>query len=320
MDGVPTITVVSPSDAIRATDPADVAAAMRWLSDVTGWVCEPADGWDDVAENGAAGDPELRAEVLTRALESSDAVFCSAGGDHAHELLEHLDLERLAAAPGWFVGTSDNSMLAVALASVGVTAFCGPDLKVVPGLDGVAELGAARPLDFAYTRAELTSLFTRAGTEVSLPLPPGPSGEVRALRSGNAQGRLVAVNLRCLLKLAAVPGWWPADLLDGAVLLVEGFSAGADDYTSMLDELAGLGVLDRVAALGFGWLYAVDGPGGDGRFDAVAAAALELTPEPTPVWRLPLFGHRCPHAVLPTGAPARLVDGALSVRWPRTSR
>lgn len=100
------------------------------------------------------------------------------------------------------------------------------------------------------------------------------------------------------------------------MLLLEGLHADAAEWVAMLEALAATGTLERAAAVGFGWLHGVEGPDGDGRFDDVAEAALSLTSPRTPVWQLGVFGHRCPHAVLPQGAPVRLVDGALEVRWP----
>jgi muramoyltetrapeptide carboxypeptidase LdcA involved in peptidoglycan recycling len=99
-------------------------------------------------------------------------------------------------------------------------------------------------------------------------------------------------------------------------LCLEAFRDDAQRFAGLLEELAATGVLDHVAALGIGWLHGVQAPGGCGRFDVVADAALSLTSSSTPVHQLGVFGHRCPHAVLPVGAPARLVDGELSVRWP----
>lgn len=309
---MPSVAVIATSDALSDEALEEVRHAADWAQRALGWDVTLGEGLDERHAWGGAGTPLRRAERLAQALGDFDAVMCAGGGDHAAEILDHLDLGAVAGRT--FVGTSDNAVLGVALARAGARAFCGPDLRQsLLGRGADPQPGVARSLDFVYTQQELRHLFDSAPGWREVPLPPQSSGLRRALRKGDARGRLVSMNLRGLLKLAGTP-WWPADLLDGSILLLE---KGSGDYNRVVAELFALhqtGALSTVAAVCLGWLKSFDNVPRRTNLEQVVAATLDLTS--VPVWHLGLFGHRCPHALLPFGAPAELRDGHLYVEWP----
>lgn len=303
------LTVVAVSKPVSA---APVHAGAAVLGDDPGWAVTVDETVGAGPHSwGGAGTPAARAAALRGALTGgSDAVFCAAGGDHAVEILDHIDFTEIAAGPhGAFVGTSDNTIVAAVAAEAGVTAFCGPDLASDARGTREAQLGRSRPFDFASTRTAIRTMFHPGHRQLAPPqMLAGWVGPIAD--RGAASGQLVAVNLPSLLRLAGTR-WWPSRLLDGAVLLIERDATSADAVVADIVQLSQLGVLDRVAGLGIGWLENLD----MAAFGQIAVAAADLCP--APVWKIGVFGHRCPHLLLPYGAHCTVTAaGETWATWP----
>jgi muramoyltetrapeptide carboxypeptidase LdcA involved in peptidoglycan recycling len=189
------------------------------------------------------------------------AVWCSMGGDHSNQLLEHLDFGIIRRHPKVFVGYADNTVLHAAIGALaGVVTFHGTGV-----LTGLGEYPEVLPM----TRGEILRALTRAEPLGALPAASAWTDESmrwseredlsrprtlrdgegwEAWREGEAVGALEGGCIASLMHLAGTK-WWPD--FGGAVLLVETSEhwyppSKADAHLTDLDHL---GVFDVISAL-----------------------------------------------------------------------
>jgi muramoyltetrapeptide carboxypeptidase len=214
-----------------------------------------------------------------------DAILCARGGYGCDRILSRLDAVAVRAAAKPLVGYSDvTALLAWQRRRAGLMGFHGPMLD--RGAD----------VDPGAWDALLAMLRGQA------PLPFVLRGEGRG--GGEATGRLAGGSLTLVAAGIGTP--WEVDAR-GAILLLEDRGELPYRVDRMLRQLAGAGVLARVAGVGLGdFSTCVDARYPDLAVDEVIDEVLAPLGVPR-VTRLP-FGHVRGNFPWPTGARATL-DG-----------
>jgi muramoyltetrapeptide carboxypeptidase LdcA involved in peptidoglycan recycling len=225
------IAVLSPSFAAAGAYPAVHDQAMRRLAEVTGLVPVEFPTTRDVNAS-----PKARAADVNAAFADSRirAILAVIGGEDQITVIPHLDPELARRDPKPFLGTSDNTNLHHWLWAHGIASFYGGSSQV--------HLGPGPGVDDVHARSLLAALMTGERLEIT---DPGESEDVgidwedpRALESfgerestepwswhgperlvtGQTWGGCIEV-IEWILTAGRFP--FPADILDGGVLLIE---------------------------------------------------------------------------------------------------
>lgn len=238
----------------------------------------------------AASAPQ-RLDELHAALAdpSVKAVMAIRGGYGVMHLLDRVDWSLVARNPKILVGISDITPLLNGLVDRAATmALHGP---VAVGLGGRTDDESVDRLLAAMTVAE--------------PLPPLTAegdAEQYCLSPGNARGRICGGNLSLIAATVGTP--YQLRTM-GRILLVEDVGEPPYRIDRLLTQLRLAGMLESVAALGFGEMLGCEAADGVpyGLRDVVRDAVADL---PLPVlWGLP-FGHGSRNWAFPIGAQAVL--------------
>jgi muramoyltetrapeptide carboxypeptidase len=261
--------------------------------------------------------PQARAEDLHAAFADPDVavVLAAIGGDHAAELLPHLDYQLIRANPKLFQGYSDLTVLHWALLGrAGLITFYGPAL--------LPELGE-HPTVLPYTDTWLRDAwfgttplrFAPATTwtdefldwdrrqDRTRPRDLRPSGGWVTIREGRAEGQLVAGCLETICRhLKGSPAWLD---LRGALLVLETSEEVPPPHRvdAYLAELADAAVFDQVTGLVVARPYGYD--------QAQALRLWSVVASRTEASGVPALGNvECGHAdpmlTLPIGVRARV--------------
>ncbi len=129
-----------------------------------------------------------------------------------------------------------------------------------------------------------------------------PNGPRKTIRRGQAEGKLLGGNLRCLLKLAGTP-YWP-DFGD-AILFIEAYQITPKACHTAFHQLAQMGVFDQISGVVVGYIDSMQRDSRKGLF--MEDVLLQVCQD----WNFPIlktndFGHNCPNAVLPVGGRASM--------------
>lgn len=269
-----------------------------------------------------AGMPKERARDLMGFFtdDGVDAIWAAIGGDHACQLLPHLDWSLIAAHPKVHIGFSDITVLNVAIwAMTGLVTFNGPAL-----MDEIAEcpappeyavralqrvVGTAAPAGAVEPAAAWTEerLDWTTGADLARARAYRPSKGWTWLRGGRAEGVLVGGCLDSLQHLRGTPYFPRAADLAGAILFWE----TSEDKPSpewvdgVLQDYENMGVLAQLGGMLVGRPY--------GYSDAEKGVLREVILDRTRRYRFPIvtdmdFGHTAPQMTLPVGCRAR-IDG-----------
>lgn len=246
-----------------------------------------------------AGHDEDRGADLQTAIDGDNAaIWALRGGYGTFRTLQHVDLAPLVDRPRPFIGFSDNTVIHLALLSMGVVSFHGPHA-------GYQHFPAA-------TEQAFRSVLMSAGSPGRLPLPRG--AQPRALVGGVAEGRLVGGNLAMLAAVCGTP--YQPDTR-GAILFLEDVGEPPYRVDRMLMQLRLAGLLDDLAGIALGDFS----PPNDRTEGAQPPRATEgptindvldelLRPLGVPVLAGLPFGHEAENWTLPLGLTARLdADG-----------
>jgi muramoyltetrapeptide carboxypeptidase len=274
----------------------------------------PGSGADQA---GRTVSPRARAEDLHAAFADPEVtvVLAAIGGDHAVELLPHLDYDLIRANPKLFQGYSDVTVLHWALLRrAGLVTFYGPALLSELGEHPTVLADTDRWLRAAwfgdgplrFVPAEVwTDEFLDWDRRLDLTRPRQlrPSAGRVAIREGVAEGPLVGGCLETICRhLRGSPAWLE---LRGALLFLETSEEvptpeQVDEY---FGELAQVGVFEQIAGLVLGRPYGYDREG-TRRLEALAAARTQA--RGLPVLGDVECGHTDPMLTLPLGVRARL--------------
>lgn len=236
-----------------------------------------------------AGPDRARAADLQRAIDDPDiaAIWAVRGGYGGMRTLQHVDLAGLAHRPRAFIGFSDNTVIHLALARLGVVSFHGPHA----GSDAFP--------------AATTECFRRVlwAAEPAGRLPDPTNGPQPAtLLGGTAHGPLTGGNLAMLAATCGTP--WQLDAR-GRIVVIEDIGEPLYRIDRMLLQLRLAGALNGAAGFVFGRF--TDMPDDD-EDDPSLADVLRAAVAPLRVpaaLGLPI-GHADENWTLPLGVQARL--------------
>jgi muramoyltetrapeptide carboxypeptidase len=245
-----------------------------------------------------AGDDADRAADFMRVWcdPEVDGVLCMRGGYGSARIVDHLDMDAIAARPKVFVGFSDITALHLALGRrANLVTFYGPMLGTF-----------ASPKLSDYTRDS----FLRAvrHTERSIVIQPNPDDPwVEAITGGVAEGELAG---GCLTLLAGALGTRDAPVWRGKIVFLEDVEEEPWSIDAKLVQLLRAGAFEGVAGLVIAEHAGVRPR--EHRPAFPSTLSLEdvidelLRPLGVPtIYNLPL-GHGTHLATLPLGVPARL--------------
>jgi muramoyltetrapeptide carboxypeptidase len=284
-------TRLRPGDRVRLISPAgpvDRRALRAGERVLEGLGLVPVVDREELARDGFfAGSDARRGAALARALQEPDtrAVWCIRGGYGTARLLPLLDLPRLRRRPKVLIGFSDVTALLVQLARPGgFVTIHGPVVTQLPRL---------APADLRWLRG----LLFEPAAPARVPL-----GRPRLVRSGTAQGVLVAGNLCTLASLAGTPF---APNLRDALLCVEDVNEEAYRLDRLFWQLVSAGLLDRCRGVVIGELCGCT-PAAGGRHSAGAVLRRAVSALGVPAVSGAAFGHGRRNVALPLGVQARL--------------
>lgn len=238
-----------------------------------------------------AGPDAHRLDRLNEAIrrDDLDAILVARGGYGCHRLLPDIDYEAARANPKLLVGYSDLTALQCALlARAGVPSLSGP--MVAP--------------DWSVMDEATEASFRRAVSGEAPYAIENPDGEpLVTLRSGTAEGTLVAGNLAMFVALLGTP-YLPS--LGGALLVLEDIGEAPYKIDRMLAQLDLAGVLPRLGGLVFGRFRGCAPPPGRPSLSLADVLHTYADRVPGPVAAGLDYGHFRPQVSVPFGVPARL--------------
>ncbi len=318
-----TVAIISPSAPAVAWWPHRVARGRAYLESLGLQVrlmpnAGGKAGWVSASPQARAAD--IHAAFLDDRVR---VVLASIGGNHANQILPHLDFDLLAAHPKILQGYSDVTVLLWAIAQrSGLRTFHGPSLAlelaefpaVLPDTDRFLRAAwfEAAPIRFEPA-AEWTDEFLDFVTQADLTRARArrPSSGWITLRSGAAEGPLIGGCLETICWHLKGSAFWPD--LRGAILFLETSEeapspAHVDAY---LTDLEHLGVFDAVAGLVVGRPTRYTDEQTTALWDVVADRTASAG---IPVLGNVDLGHTDPMLTLPIGARARLDAGGRDFR------
>lgn len=217
-------------------------------------------------------------------------ILCARGGAGASQLLRHLDAELFARHPKPFLGSSDATCLHLFLARLGIASFHGPMVSMDIAKE---DCDAARAL---------APLMDGAG------LVAFDSTELRPLRSGTGEGRLVGGCLALLAAMAGTP--WALETPEDVILFVEDVNEAPFRIDRMLRQLIDSGATAGVRGVVFGEMIGCEPPA------AADYSLIEVLLEAVAELKVPVaFGLPSGHtrgigSTIPLGVRSRLVCDA----------
>lgn len=183
-------------------------------------------------------DAQKRADDINEMFKNKDikAIICLQGGDNANSVLPLLDYGLIRNNPKIFMGLSDiTTILNAIYIKTGLITYHTNDYLF--GFGG----------DFTgYDMEDFDNTFVLGNrTEIK------PTTERKVIREGDAEGRLVGGNLRCLLKLAGTE-YFPN--FKDSILFVEARSGDIKQYEYMFEQLKQIGVFDLIKGVIVGYV------------------------------------------------------------------
>jgi muramoyltetrapeptide carboxypeptidase LdcA involved in peptidoglycan recycling len=253
----------------------------------------------------AVAPPDETAEELNRLLgdPAIRGIFALDGGQWVPGYLDLIDLDAIRADPKPIVGSSDISVLLLALHSrVGLVGIHGA--TVVRQLAEFADLETAR-------RSELTDAYRSVLTGAApIRLPATDTWE--RWRGGRAEGPLIGAMLNRIIRVQASGFAIPPERFDGAILFWEDAWSQSSKIWQELHFLRTAGIFDRISGMvvgaGLELTFVERGP--DNLRDIVLAV---LGDREIPVIGNVELGHTGPNLPMPLGVRAALDADALTL-------
>lgn len=277
-----TIGVIAPSDPV-CTDQKDKLEAGCAYLEAMGFKVKLGQHIHSTALGFAATPQEKAQDIHVMFSDPAvKAIICAQGGDTANAPLSLIDWDLVHQNPKIFLGLSDITVLINAIyAKTGLVTFHGNDILWGFGND-LAD----------YERDEFVRVLMKG--EVG-PIPPNQPR--RMVRGGQARGKLLGGNVRCLLKLAGTP-YWP-DFSD-AILFLEAYQISLSGCHTAFHQLDQMGVFSQILGVVVGYIDSMQRE--DTHGPQMEDILLEVTQNyDFPILKINDFGHNCPNTVLPVG-------------------
>ncbi len=241
------------------------------------------------------------------------AIIATIGGFNSHQLLENIDFNLIRRNPKILMGYSDiTALLAGIYRHTRLVTFMGPAILPQFGEYGGLLEYTKRSFERVLMRAEPIGRIdaSQEWTEESLLWDQAddrirqtrPNAGMKVLKSGTAQGPILAGNMGTLLLLAGTP-YFPD--VDGVILcLEEDENERPGTIDRFLTQLRQMGIYRKISALIVGRFQSKVGFSPDDSLPSVLSAA-------TKTFDFPIlydadFGHTDPMMVLPNGVQARI--------------
>ncbi|MCI4624545.1 MAG: LD-carboxypeptidase [Candidatus Magnetoovum sp. WYHC-5] len=233
--------------------------------------------------------PYERALDFNTFLTESDisAIIAAKGGDSAHHTLSFIDWDSVSEYPKILLGFSDITVFLNAIyQKTGLITFHGGDVC----------FGFGKTTN-QYDKQEFINRLSMGKGGIIQ-----PNGKRDTVRGGNAKGKLLGGNLRCLLKLAGTE-FFP-DFTD-AILFLESYIITPYDCKKYLKELRALSVFEKIKGAIVGFVYSMEVKN---HLDEQMEDILnDLTAEyGFPILKMRDFGHRIQQTIIPLGVTAKL--------------
>jgi len=215
------------------------------------------------------------------------AIITLQGGDNANSILPLLDYDLIRKNPKIFMGLSDiTTILNAIYTKTGLITYHTNDYLF--GFGG----------DFTeYDMEDFNNALVLGNrTEIK------PTTERKVIREGEAEGKLVGGNLRCLLKLAGTE-YFP-DFRE-SILFVEAMSGNVKQYEYMFEQLKQIGVFDLIKGAIVGYVKGL-------QEEVEAKIQMEdILLKVTERYKFPIikcddFGHKNSNAVMPIGVKVKI--------------
>ena len=253
----------------------------------------------------AVASPGETAAELDRLLRDPEirGIFALDGGQWVPGYLDLIDLDAIRADPKPIVGSSDISVLLLALHSqIGLVGIHGG--TVVRQLAEFAELDPDR-------RTELTEAYRRVLTgEAQITMPATDAWE--RWRGGRAEGPLIGAMLNRILRVQASGFALAPERFDGTILFWEEAWTQSSKIWQELHTLRTAGILDRIAGMvvgaGLELVFVEGGP--DNLRDIVLDV---LGDRDIPVIGNVELGHTGPNLPMPLGVRAAMDADNLTI-------
>lgn len=254
------IGIIAPGDPVRGVLPEDrIAAGCQYLKD-KGFTIEEGESVKVPAEKHTAGSPELRVQDIHNFLQREDigCIMAFWGGFNSNQLLEYLDYDLIKSNPKIIVGYSDVTALTTAITTkTGLITFSGPGF-----------ISFAKPEPFDYTWEYFDKICVNPEEKVVVKASSEYADDlyflredddhrikksnegIKAHKSSNAQGEIVAGNLQTLLVLNGT-GYLPD--MTGKILFVEEDETSTPAHVDrFLCQCKQLGWFEKIAGIVFG--------------------------------------------------------------------
>lgn len=238
-----------PGDLIHVVSPASPITPQELeigLEPFRSWGYDIRLGQHVFARDGfLAGSDEARAQDLERAFADEEAsmVLCSRGGYGCARLLEHLDIQSLAASRKLFAGFSDVTSLHLAL-----------------NAHGLPTLHAPMPLTLNRERAPWVYRSLRRNLEGDVATPEEAPGG-KCLTPGQGEG-IVTGGCLCLLT-DSIGTRYPLEC-EGKIVIIEDVDEPPHRVDAMLTHLLNEGSIRRAAGIVVGEMTRTDERADDG--------------------------------------------------------
>ncbi len=287
-----TIGLVAPAGPI--TDRTAFAEGVRILEEAGYRIKTPADLFRKV--DYLAGSDRQRADQFSEIWCDPEvrAVLTVRGGYGCLRLLPLLDLAQLAILPKILVGFSDLTVLLNELGrDLNLVTWHGPMLNTLVRCD----------------QESLASFLAMLAGKSPAEIHPA---ELRIIRPGHSQGRLIGGNLACLSHLVGTPhepDW------RGTILFLEDTGEPLYRVDRMLTHLERAGCLRQLAGLILGTF--TNGKGEEEAWtELVWDRVREVAGQDYPIWGNFPVGHGCRNLSLPVGAAAKMDSNSGSLSFP----
>ncbi|WP_303857954.1 S66 peptidase family protein [Aminicella lysinilytica] len=291
-----TIGIVSPSSPVSAEREEQCVKVLENL----GYKVKKA---DNIAANYGgymAGTGETRGKWINKMFADPevDAIICVRGGDGGHRSMQYIDADIVKSNPKIFVGYSDiTSMHLYFNQKCGLVTFHGPMVS-----SNIVD-------DFDEETAK--SFFDAINADVDYEFTNTKGFDIKALKTGKAQGQLVGGNLAILTASIGTPYELNSD---GKILFIEEVGEDMCRIDRMIYQLRNSGRLDKAKGIILGQFTKCSN-GDQPEYTELDVLKDALEGVNVPIMYNVQSGHGNPMMTLPFGAMCTMDTESMTIRF-----